>query len=118
MAQNNERNESESERSDMTSTNAPASSDGLRRQIAEAAYYRAQQRGFSPGYEEKDWLEAEAQVMAERRKVLDSAATARISHAEKDIGRKLEDTDRRAIPNAVPPPRKPATRNRSRGTAG
>lgn len=27
------------------------------------AYYRAQQRGFAPGYEEKDWIEAEAEVM-------------------------------------------------------
>jgi hypothetical protein len=33
-----------------------------RRKIAEAAYYRAQQRGFSPGYELEDWLAAEEQV--------------------------------------------------------
>jgi hypothetical protein len=37
--------------------------DELRAQIAEAAYYRAQKRGFSPGYEQKDWIEAEAEVM-------------------------------------------------------
>jgi hypothetical protein len=37
--------------------------DELRRLIAEAAYYKAEQRGFSPGYEERDWLEAEAVVM-------------------------------------------------------
>jgi hypothetical protein len=30
--------------------------------IREAAYYRAQQRGFSPGYEIEDWLAAEAQI--------------------------------------------------------
>src|SRR3954467_5883279 len=30
--------------------------DQLRQRIAEAAYYRAQQRGFSPGYELEDWL--------------------------------------------------------------
>ena len=35
----------------------------VRRQIAEAAYYRAQRRGFAPGYEEQDWIEAEAEVM-------------------------------------------------------
>jgi hypothetical protein len=35
----------------------------LRRQIAEAAYYRAQRRGFAPGREEQDWIEAEAEVM-------------------------------------------------------
>jgi hypothetical protein len=33
-----------------------------RKLIAEAAYYRAQQRGFSPGYELEDWLAAEAQI--------------------------------------------------------
>jgi hypothetical protein len=36
--------------------------DELRQQIAEAAYYRAQQRGFSPGYEIEDWLAAEEQI--------------------------------------------------------
>ncbi len=30
--------------------------------IAEAAYYRAEARGFAPGHEEEDWLEAEAEV--------------------------------------------------------
>lgn len=30
--------------------------------IAEAAYYRAEQRGFAPGNEMSDWLEAEADV--------------------------------------------------------
>lgn len=30
--------------------------------IAEAAYYRAEQRGFTPGNEMSDWLEAEADV--------------------------------------------------------
>jgi DUF2934 family protein len=33
-----------------------------RQRIAEVAYYRAQQRGFSPGYEVEDWLAAEAQI--------------------------------------------------------
>ena len=32
--------------------------------IQEAAYYKAEARGFSPGYEERDWLEAEAEVKA------------------------------------------------------
>ena len=36
--------------------------DELRQRIAQAAYYRAQQRGFSPGYEVEDWLAAEAEV--------------------------------------------------------
>jgi hypothetical protein len=30
--------------------------------IAEAAYFRAEQRNFSPGHEQKDWLAAERQV--------------------------------------------------------
>jgi hypothetical protein len=33
-----------------------------RLKIAEVAYYRAQERGFSPGYELEDWLAAEAEV--------------------------------------------------------
>jgi hypothetical protein len=36
--------------------------DEARQRIAEVAYYRAQQRGFSPGYELEDWLAAEAQI--------------------------------------------------------
>ena len=34
----------------------------IHRQIAEAAYYRAAGRGFAPGRELEDWLEAEAQI--------------------------------------------------------
>lgn len=30
--------------------------------IAEAAYFRAQERGFAPGNEMSDWLQAEADV--------------------------------------------------------
>jgi hypothetical protein len=37
--------------------------DELRKQIAEGAYYKAKQRGFAPGYELKDWIEAEAELM-------------------------------------------------------
>lgn len=49
----------------------PARSDATERQrlIAEAAYFRAERRGFAPGYEEMDWLEAE--------KELDMAVAAR-----------------------------------------
>jgi hypothetical protein len=32
--------------------------------IAEAAYFRAEQRGFAPGNEMADWLQAEADVEA------------------------------------------------------
>ena len=39
------------------------SHEELRRQIQETAYYKAQQRGFAPGYEHQDWVDAEAEVM-------------------------------------------------------
>jgi hypothetical protein len=32
--------------------------------IAEAAYYRAEMRGFAPGHENEDWLAAENEVDA------------------------------------------------------
>ena len=32
--------------------------------IAEAAYYKAEQRGFIPGFEEEDWLQAESEIIA------------------------------------------------------
>lgn len=30
--------------------------------IAEAAYFKAERRGFEPGYEMADWLEAEKEI--------------------------------------------------------
>ena len=44
----------------------PAMSDDRRRRIAEAAYYRAQKRGFEGGGEADDWLEAEKEIDADR----------------------------------------------------
>ena len=35
----------------------------LRDLIAREAYYRAERRGFAPGGETEDWLEAEADVL-------------------------------------------------------
>lgn len=32
--------------------------------IAEAAYYRAEKRGFEPGLEDQDWFEAEREIDA------------------------------------------------------
>ena len=37
-----------------------------RRRIAVAAYYRAERRGFAPGCEMDDWIEAEAEVLQGR----------------------------------------------------
>jgi hypothetical protein len=42
---------------------ADISAEELRRLIAEAAYYRAKQRGFAPGHELEDWIAAEAEVI-------------------------------------------------------
>jgi hypothetical protein len=36
--------------------------DMRRGMIAEAAYLRAEKRGFAPGHEDEDWLAAEAEV--------------------------------------------------------
>lgn len=38
------------------------SAEARRGMIAEAAYLRAQARGFSPGYELDDWIAAESEV--------------------------------------------------------
>jgi hypothetical protein len=49
---------------------SPASvnaAQALHREIAEAAYYRAQTRGFAPGGEVQDWLAAEQDVLSSSR---------------------------------------------------
>jgi hypothetical protein len=40
---------------------APAAED-YRRMVAEAAYFKAEKRGFAPGFEQQDWLEAENEL--------------------------------------------------------
>lgn len=40
-----------------------ASPDEIRQLIAETAYYKAKQRGFAPGHELEDWVQAESEVM-------------------------------------------------------
>jgi hypothetical protein len=45
----------------------PPSEDQLRQMISEAAYYRAEKRGFGPGLEAEDWREAESEVLARLR---------------------------------------------------
>lgn len=46
------------------STRITVSEDARRGMIAEAAYLRAERRGFAAGSEEEDWLAAEAEVDA------------------------------------------------------
>lgn len=62
--------------SDLTRNDLPANPDAIgahvssnpsftedhQRMIAEAAYYRAHSRGFAPGCELEDWLQAEARI--------------------------------------------------------
>jgi hypothetical protein len=38
------------------------------RMIAEAAYYRAEKRGFAPGFEIEDWIAAENEVRAQQER--------------------------------------------------
>ena len=45
------------------SARADLSPDELRKLISEAAYYRAKRRGFAPGHELEDWVQAEAEVV-------------------------------------------------------
>ena len=42
--------------------------EARRRKVEEAAYYLAQKRGFSPGYEMQDWLAAEEEIDRQEKK--------------------------------------------------
>lgn len=48
----------------VTPARAGVTSEARRALIAEAAYLRAERRGFIPGHETDDWLAAEAEVDA------------------------------------------------------
>lgn len=41
---------------------AASETEARHRRISEAAYYRAERRGFEPGGEHDDWLEAEREL--------------------------------------------------------
>jgi hypothetical protein len=45
----------------------PSFSDSREARIAEAAYWRAERRGFESGHELDDWLEAEREIDGGRR---------------------------------------------------
>jgi Protein of unknown function (DUF2934) len=55
------------QRADKAQNPAPTSAAQVQVWIAEAAYYRAERRGFEPGRETEDWLAAEAEVLARVR---------------------------------------------------
>lgn len=60
---------------------AVSGEDVRQRWIAEAAYYRAERRGFSPGRELEDWLEAEKEMNDIDAAVAPAAAASRKARA-------------------------------------
>lgn len=57
------KNESAKKKGNGSTRPASGNEDCPREQmIAEAAYYRAERRGFVPGNEMSDWLQAEADI--------------------------------------------------------
>jgi hypothetical protein len=50
--------------SERLSTDQPPIEGTLAQAISEAAYHRAAARGFEPGHELEDWIEAEKQITA------------------------------------------------------
>ena len=60
------KSKSTASRSQTDQSSAEQSSERWQR-IAEAAYYKAERRGFVPGYEERDWLDAESEMDGELR---------------------------------------------------
>jgi hypothetical protein len=56
------------EDADAETGQSSTTSEERRQLIAIAAYFRAEQRGFSPGFDLEDWLEAEAEIDAMFRK--------------------------------------------------
>lgn len=53
---------------DPTGAAQSAAADPRQEAIAQAAYYKAEQRGFAPGYEMQDWLDAEREVASAEAK--------------------------------------------------
>ena len=63
---------------------------GQRQQmIAEAAYFRAEHRGFSGGDAVRDWCEAEAEIDARLRRIEDERLIERIEEVAAAAGKKL-----------------------------
>lgn len=64
--------------------------------IAEAAYFRAERRGFSGGDAVRDWCEAEAEVDAHLREIEHAQCAARIEEALEMASKKLASVRRKA----------------------
>jgi hypothetical protein len=54
----------------------------LRQAIAEAAYYKAERRGFAPGGEVEDWLEAERELRAAQQPKASKRTSKRTTRAK------------------------------------
>jgi hypothetical protein len=60
-----------------------------RQMIAEAAYFRAERRGFNGGDAVRDWCEAEAEVDAQLRALEDGQIVERIEEALESAAKKV-----------------------------
>jgi predicted nucleic acid-binding Zn-ribbon protein len=63
--------------------------------IAEAAYFRAERRGFKGGDAVRDWCEAEAEIDAQLRKVDDGELVERVEEALEAAAKRLAAARRR-----------------------
>lgn len=52
----------------------------LRSYIAEAAYYKAEKRGFEPGHELQDWIEAEEEIKSCLSEYFDPSYFQEVTH--------------------------------------
>ncbi len=66
-ARNEPTRQAEPPRSSARAQSKPLSNEDLYKMIAETAYFKAKARGFIPGREIQDWIEAEAEVRERMR---------------------------------------------------
>jgi hypothetical protein len=62
-ARDEQRSQDVSAKADRPRKEPALSTEYFVQEIAKAAYFRAQNRGFAPGHEKQDWLEAESTVL-------------------------------------------------------
>jgi len=69
MARKTDTHNTSSSNTTMQANKGPSTmnDDQVRKQIAESAYYRAQQRGFAGGNPVEDWLTAEREITGQKR---------------------------------------------------
>ena len=57
--------ETSQENKTLSATSFSVTSEELQQRIAETAYYKAERRGFEPGYEAQDWIESERDILGQ-----------------------------------------------------